>query len=119
MSGLTNLSERDSNGLICIDPTALWQISRYSHGLCQWLGGDLVATAMAQGIENRLMYNKQYDREIIRATGITIKTQKRLFVNEYCQLMVHYCISNKNLLSATYGSNLTSARIDKFTNKMC
>ncbi len=85
MQGLTDLSERDLNGLICIDPTALWQISRYSHGLCQRLGGDLVATATAQGIENRLMYDNQYDREIIRATGITIKTQNRLFAYEYLQ----------------------------------
>jgi hypothetical protein len=45
MQGMTNLSECDSNGLICTDPTTLWRISRYSHGLCQQLGGDLVATA--------------------------------------------------------------------------
>jgi hypothetical protein len=29
------------------------------------------------------MYDNQYDREIIRATGITIKTQNRLFAYEY------------------------------------
>ncbi len=45
MQGLTDLSERDPNGLICTNPTALWRISRYSHGLCQQLGGNLVATA--------------------------------------------------------------------------
>jgi hypothetical protein len=28
---LTDLSERDSNGLICADPTALWWIIHYSH----------------------------------------------------------------------------------------
>ena len=83
MQGLTNLSGRDSNGLTCTDPTALWRISRYSHGLCQRLGGDLVATATAYGIKNRLMYDNQYGREIIRATGITIKTQNRLFAYEY------------------------------------
>jgi hypothetical protein len=44
------------------------------------------------------MYDNQYDREIIQATGITIKTQNRLLFNEYCQLMVHYCISKKNCL---------------------
>ena len=46
-AGLDQFSERDSNGLICTDPTALWQISRYSHGLCQQLGGNLVATDTA------------------------------------------------------------------------
>ncbi len=119
MQGLTNLSERDSNGLTCTNPTALWRISRYSHGLCQRRGGDLVATATAQGIENRLMYDNQYDRKIIRATGITIKTQNRLFAYEYVQHIVHYCISNKNLRSANFRSDLTSARIDKFSTKIC
>ncbi len=119
MQGLTDLSERDSNGLICTDPTALWQISRYSHGLCQQLGGNLVATATAQVIENRLMYDNQYDREIILATGITIKTQNRLFAYEYVQHIVHYCTSNKILLSANFRRDLTSARRDKFSTKMC
>ncbi len=119
MQGLTDLSEHDSNGLICIDPKALWRISRYSHGSCQWLEGDLVATATAQGTKNRLMYNNQYDREIIRANGTTIKTRNRLFAYEYVQHIVHFCISNKNLLSANFRSDLTSARIDKFSTKMC
>ncbi len=119
MQGLTNLSEHDSNGLTCTDPTALWRISRYSHGLCQRLGGNLVATAMAQGIEDRLMYDNQYDREIIRATGITIKTQNRPFAYEYVQQIVYFCISNKNFLSANFRSELPSARIDKFSIKMC
>jgi hypothetical protein len=47
MQGLTDLSERDSNELIGIDPTALRRISRYSNGLCQRLGGNLVPTATA------------------------------------------------------------------------
>jgi hypothetical protein len=47
LPGLTELSERDSSGLEYIDPTALWRISCYNHGLCQWLGGDLVNTATA------------------------------------------------------------------------
>ncbi len=119
MQGLTDLSEHDSNGLTCTNPTVLWRISCYSHRLCQRLGGDLVATATAQGIKNRLMYDNQYDREIIRATGITIKTQNRLFAYEYVQHIVHYCISNKNLLSADFRSDLTSARIDNFSTKMC
>ncbi len=88
MQGLTNLSERDSNGLICTNPTALWRISHYSHGLCRRLVGNLVATAMTQGIENRLMYDNQHDREIIQATEITIKTQNRLFAYEYVQHIV-------------------------------
>ncbi len=83
MPGLTELSERDSSGLEYIDPTALWRISCYSHGLCQRLGSKLVATATAYGTQNRLMYDNQYDREIIRATGIAIKSQKRLCVYEY------------------------------------
>jgi hypothetical protein len=37
LPGLTKLSERDLSGLEYIDPTAFWQISRYSHGLCQRL----------------------------------------------------------------------------------
>ncbi len=102
MQGLTYLSERDAIGLTCTDPTALWRISRYSHGLCQRFGGDLVATATAQGIENRLMYDNQYDREIIQGTGFTIKTQNRLFAYEYVQQILHYCISNINLLSANF-----------------
>ncbi len=119
MQGLTNLSERDSNGLIGTNPMALWRISPYSHRLCQRLGGDLVATATAQGIKNRLMQDNQYDREIIRATGILIRTQNRLFTYDYMQHIVHYCMSNKNLLSANFRSDLTSARIDKFSTKMC
>ncbi len=120
MQGLTNLSECDSNGLICIDPKALWRISRYSHGSCQRLEGDLVATATAQGTKNRLMYdNQEYDHNIIRATGITIKTQNRLFAYEYLQHVVLYCISNKKLLSANFRSDIISARIDKFSTKMC
>ncbi len=119
MPGMTELSERDSSGLEYTDPTALWRISRYSHGLCQWLGGDLVSTAMAQGIKNRLMYDNQYDREIIRVTGIAIKSQKRLFVYDYLQHIVHYYISNKNLLSANFWSNPISARMDKISTKMC
>ncbi len=119
MQGLTDLSERDLNGLTCTDPTALWRISCYSHGLCQRLGGDLVATATAQGIKNRLMYDSQYDHEIIQATGITIKTQNRLFAYEFVQRIVHFCINNKILLSANFRSDLTSARIDKFSTKMC
>ena len=119
MQGLTNLSERDLIGLTCTDPTALWRISRYSHGLCQRLGGNLVATATAQGIENRLMYDNQYDREIIWAIGITIKTQNRLFAYEYVQQIVHYCLSNINLLRANFRRDLTSARIDKLSTKMC
>jgi hypothetical protein len=46
MPDLTKLSERNSGGLEYIDPTALWRISCYSHGLCQWLGGLVVATSM-------------------------------------------------------------------------
>jgi hypothetical protein len=65
------------------------------------------------------MYNNQYDCKIIRATGITIKTQNRLIAYEYLYYIVHYCISNKNLLSANFRSNLTSARIVKFSTKMC
>ena len=118
MQGLTNLPERDSNGLICIDPISLWQVSCYSHGLCQRLGGGLVATATAQGIENRLMYDNQYDREIIRATGIATRTLIRTLAYENLQLIVHYCISNINLLSANFRSDLTSARTDKFSTKM-
>jgi hypothetical protein len=79
MWGLSELSERNSSGLEYTDPTALWRISCYSHGLSQRLGGNLVATAKAQGIKNRLLYDNQYDREIIRATEIAIKSQKRLF----------------------------------------
>ena len=65
------------------------------------------------------MYNNQYEREIVRATGIAIKTQKRLFAYEYLYHIVHYCISNKNLLSAYFRRDLTSTRIDKFSTKMC
>jgi hypothetical protein len=65
------------------------------------------------------MYDNQYDRGIIWATGITIKTQNRLFAYEYLYHVVLYCISNKKLLSANFRSDLTSARIDKFSTKMC
>jgi hypothetical protein len=58
------------------------------------------------------MHNNQYDREIIWATGITIKTQNRLFAYECLYEIVYYCISNKKLLSANFQSDLTSARID-------
>ncbi len=63
------------------------------------------------------MYDK-YDREIIRATGITIKTQKGFYSMSIVSL---WCIikSNKNLLSANFQSDLTSARTDKFSTKMC
>jgi hypothetical protein len=45
------------------------------------------------------MYDNQYYREIIWVTGIATKSQKRLFINEHLWHIVHYCISNKNLLS--------------------
>ncbi len=118
MQGLTDLSERDSNELIGIDPTALRRISRYSNGLCQRLGGNLVPTATAQGIKNRLMYDNQYDRKIIQATGIAIKTQNRPLAYEYFQLIVHFCTSNVNLLSANFRGDITSNRTDKFSTKM-
>ena len=119
MQGLTDLSERDSNGLIYIDPKGFvadqslqpqvmppaWgRFSCYTHGL---------------GNQNRLMHNNQYDREIIRATGISIKTQNRLFAYKYLYHVVHFCISNKNFLSANFRSDLTSARIVVFSTKMC
>ena len=87
LPGLTKLSERDSSGLEYTDPTALWRISCYSHGLCQRLGGDLVATATAQGIKNRLMYDNQYDRQFIRATGIAIKFQKGVLSMSICSIL--------------------------------
>ena len=65
------------------------------------------------------MYDNQYDRKIIRATGNAIKYQKKLFVYEYLQHIVHYCISNKNLLSASFWSNGSSTRMDKISTKMC
>ena len=46
------------------------------------------------------MYDNQYDREINPATENAIKTQKRLFVYEFLQHVVHYFISNKILHSA-------------------
>jgi hypothetical protein len=48
-------------------PTAWGQFSRYSDGL---------------GIKNWHLYDNQYDREIIRVTGIATKSQKT-FVCEY------------------------------------
>ncbi len=65
------------------------------------------------------MYDNQYDRKIMRATGITIKTQDGRFAHEYVYRIVHYCISNKNLLSANFRRDSTSARIDTFSTKMC
>ena len=65
------------------------------------------------------MYNNQYDREIIRVTGIAIKSQIRLFVYEYFMHIVHFYTSNKNLLRANFWSNPISARMDKISTKMC
>ena len=65
------------------------------------------------------MYDNQYDREIVRDTENAIKSQIRLFVNEYLQHIVHYCISNKYLLIAIQGSDGISARINKISTKMC
>ncbi len=61
------------------------------------------------------MYDNQYDAKLY----YTIKTQNRLFAYEFLYHIVHYCKSNKNLLSANFQSELTSARIDKFSTKMC
>ena len=65
------------------------------------------------------MYDNQYEREIIQVTGIATKSQKRLSVYEYLWHIVHYCISNQNLLSANFWSNPMSARMDKISAKMC
>ncbi len=65
------------------------------------------------------MYDNQYDRKIIRATENAIKSQKRLFVYEYLQHIVHYCISNKHLLSASFWSDGINARMDKFITRNC
>jgi hypothetical protein len=83
-------------------PMAWGRFSCYSHGL---------------GNQNRLMYDNQYDREIIRFTGIATKSQKRLFIYEYLWHIVHYCISNKNLLSANFWSDPISAKMDKSSTK--
>ena len=48
--------------------------------MTQWLSGNLVATAMAWGIKNRLMDDNQYDCEIIRATENAIKTKKKEYL---------------------------------------
>jgi hypothetical protein len=65
------------------------------------------------------MYDNQYDREIIRVTGIATKSQIRLFVNEHLWHIVHYCISNTNLLSANFWSDPSSAKTDKISTNMC
>jgi hypothetical protein len=85
-------------------PTAWGQFSRYSHGV---------------GNQNRLMYDNQYDREIIRVTGIAAKSQKRLFIHEHLRHIVYYCISNKKLLSANFWSDPISPKMDKISTKMC
>jgi hypothetical protein len=85
-------------------PTAWVLFSRYSHGL---------------GNQNWLMYDNQYDREIIRVTVIATKSQKRLFIYEYLWHIVHYCTSNKNLLSANFWSDPISGKMDKISTKMC
>ncbi len=65
------------------------------------------------------MYNNQYDCEIIQATGIATKSQKRLVIHEHLWHIVHYGISNKNLLSANFWSDPISAKMDKISTKMC
>ena len=61
------------------------------------------------------MYDNQYDREPIQGTGIVIKSQKRLCSYEYLLHIVHYCISNTNLLSTNFRSDPISARMDKIS----
>ena len=64
------------------------------------------------------MYDNQYDHEIIIwVTGIAKKSQKRLCVDEYLQHIVHYCVSNKNLLSANFWSDPISAKMVKLVLK--
>jgi hypothetical protein len=84
-------------------PTAWGQFSFYSHGL---------------GNQNRPLYDNQYDRKFFRVTGIAAKSQKRPFIFEHLQHIVHYCISNKNLLSANFWSDPISAKIAKISTKM-
>jgi hypothetical protein len=84
---LTDLSEWDSIGLICTNPTALWRISRYSRKLCQWLGGDLVATATVSGIENRLMYDNQYGAKLFVILELELKLKIDLLPMSFCSIL--------------------------------